>query len=470
MTVVDGPPIVEVLQPANGATFTVGGEVIFEGSATDHVDGALSDASLQWTSNLDGELGTGSSITISNLSVSEHTITLIGTDSHGNTADASISIQVLTNEPPAVSITNPADGSTIGDRTQVTFSGSANDPEDGFLSGGALAWTSSRDGHLGTGTSVTRSGLSVGDHVVTLTATDSDGGSASATVRITIFDEPPPLLIPNLVYDGVQSGTNKLSVSNWADYDPELFVLDSSLPPCGLNTNAGRTWVGIFAGNGSRIYGYCGIDDRSGLTSLFVVLPSGSPPPESVYIDLWDRATDRRVRSNRVAIPSADPCRSEVTRPTTPGQTHDDSLMSSDCVLLEGPYADGWEFTLAEPTAIVFTMTSSVFDAVLLVTDPQLDFLAFDDDSGGGTDARIFYQFDSGTYIVWATSFASGVTGMYRLTSEIVEVASCDVPVGSIALKTRSRALCRSRAVSETERSPIPGHSACRRTLGSALR
>jgi hypothetical protein len=80
-------------------------------------------------------------------------------------------------------------------------------------------------------------------------------------------------------------------------------------------------------------------------------------------------------------------------------------------------------------------MTSSVFDAVLLVTDPALTTLfALDDDSGGGTNASLFYSFEAGAYIVWATSFKSGSTGAYRLTSEMVEVESCDTPVGSVAL------------------------------------
>ncbi len=126
-------------------------------------------------------------------------------------------------------------------------------------------------------------------------------------------------------------------------------------------------------------------------------------------------------------------CRSAVTQPTTPGQTHDDSLSSFECVLLEGPFADGWQFTVTEQTGILFSMTSSDFDAFLLVTDPEVTVaVAFDDDSGEGHDAQFFHQFDPGTYIVWATSATRTGTGAYRLTSEIIEVASCDTPVGSI--------------------------------------
>jgi hypothetical protein len=130
-------------------------------------------------------------------------------------------------------------------------------------------------------------------------------------------------------------------------------------------------------------------------------------------------------------------CRADITRPITPGQTHDDSLAPYDCVLLEEPFADGWEFTLTEQTSIVFTMRSSQFDALLLVTDPAITVgFAFDDDGGGGTDARLFHTFDPGTYILWATSVRSGSTGTYRLTSQVVEVASCDTPVGSIGPNT----------------------------------
>jgi Carboxypeptidase regulatory-like domain len=90
------------------------------------------------------------------------------------------------NRSPVVTIHNPTDGSQVTQGTAIAFQGSAMDPEDGALSGAAMAWTSDRDGTLGTGTDVTRNDLSVGTHVITLTGTDSDGASSAASISITV--------------------------------------------------------------------------------------------------------------------------------------------------------------------------------------------------------------------------------------------------------------------------------------------
>jgi hypothetical protein len=93
----------------------------------------------------------------------------------------------MANQPPVASITDPATGSSFLEGLSVTFSGSATDPEDGSLPGSALAWASSLDGSLGTGTALTRNDLTVGMHDVTLTATDSRGEVGTATVSLTIL-------------------------------------------------------------------------------------------------------------------------------------------------------------------------------------------------------------------------------------------------------------------------------------------
>ena len=90
------------------------------------------------------------------------------------------------NTPPVVTITAPANGSSFAAGTSVTFSGTANDAQDGNLSAG-LAWTSSINGSIGSGASFSTSTLSVGSHTITASVTDSGSltGSASITVNIT---------------------------------------------------------------------------------------------------------------------------------------------------------------------------------------------------------------------------------------------------------------------------------------------
>jgi uncharacterized protein YjiK len=89
------------------------------------------------------------------------------------------------NALPTVAITAPPDGSVFTHGDAITFTGTASDPEDGDLTA-RLTWTSSRDGTLGSGSSVTTSTLSGGTHTITASVTDNAGAQASATITVTV--------------------------------------------------------------------------------------------------------------------------------------------------------------------------------------------------------------------------------------------------------------------------------------------
>ncbi len=101
---------------------------------------------------------------------------LASSTSPGSTvaAVASLNVQILA----------PADGSGFGSGVAIVFSGRAFDATGAALPGSALAWSSSIDGALGTGTSVVTS-LSSGVHQIVLTAqTAAAVGSASVVVVV----------------------------------------------------------------------------------------------------------------------------------------------------------------------------------------------------------------------------------------------------------------------------------------------
>jgi hypothetical protein len=86
-----------------------------------------------------------------------------------------------TNTAPSVSIASPTSGTSVVQGTALTFSGSASDSQDGSLTS-KIAWSSSIDGSLGTGSGFSRT-LSAGSHVITAVVTDSGGlSSVSAGV------------------------------------------------------------------------------------------------------------------------------------------------------------------------------------------------------------------------------------------------------------------------------------------------
>jgi PKD repeat protein len=186
-------PTANITSPSVPASYVQGAAVSFAGTGTDPEDGPLSGASLTWTSSIDGVIGAGTSFTTSSLSVGTHTITLTATDSKGATGTATRSVMVTPqNQAPTASITTPANNATnVVQGTSVSFVGAGSDPEDGTLAGGALVWTSNLDGQIGTGGSFSTSSLSVGQHTITLTVTDSKGATGTATRTVTISTTQP---------------------------------------------------------------------------------------------------------------------------------------------------------------------------------------------------------------------------------------------------------------------------------------
>ncbi|MDJ0786379.1 MAG: PKD domain-containing protein [Myxococcota bacterium] len=81
------PPLAWISSPpepiAGFPTFVEGDWIALVGNASDLEDGPLPDASLQWSSNVDGPLGVGRRLDVSSLSVGVHEIQLLAIDSDG---------------------------------------------------------------------------------------------------------------------------------------------------------------------------------------------------------------------------------------------------------------------------------------------------------------------------------------------------------------------------------------------------
>ena len=87
-------------------------------------------------------------------------------------------------------------------------------------------------------------------------------------------------------------------VQNKMEYPPALFAPAPSLPPCGNNTNSSRTWVDFFRQDGTRIYGFCALGKPEDLGGIWFALEEGVVPPSWVYIEMNDRQTNTKYKSN----------------------------------------------------------------------------------------------------------------------------------------------------------------------------
>lgn len=104
---------------------------------------------------------------------------------------------ILDSETPVPEIISPQDNDVFSPYN-LTFEGRGVDYEDGDIPDDKLSWRSNFDGELGKGKTLTVESLSIGNHVVTFTAEDSDGKIESTTISVVIVDYDPNSYFPLL--------------------------------------------------------------------------------------------------------------------------------------------------------------------------------------------------------------------------------------------------------------------------------
>ena len=97
---------------------------------------------------------------------------------------------------------------------------------------------------------------------------------------------------------GKQFTRYSFDVANKELYPDELFAASPSLPPCGQNTKAARTWVDIYDQSGKRLNGFCALGKSADLSKIWFALETVQVPPSWVYIELTDRNTGTKYKSN----------------------------------------------------------------------------------------------------------------------------------------------------------------------------
>ena len=170
------------------------------------------------------------------------------------------------NEAPVVNILSPADGSNFESGATVAFSGTATDAEDGVLSG-QISWTSSLDGPLGNGASLTAV-LGDGTHTITATVSDSDGAASESSVTVTIGN--PPVSNDVVSVSDIDYWTSG-GKGGAAHLEFRIFVVDdTSTPVAGASLS-----LDLYLGD-SVFSSYSGITDTSGTVSFKIPgAPSG---------------------------------------------------------------------------------------------------------------------------------------------------------------------------------------------------
>ncbi len=221
----DLSPSVAITAPVDAAPRYSDRPVLLEGLVADPED-APSDLAVRWVSSRDGELVDAATVAedgvvrgYASLSEGVHALQLFVVDTAGNEAVDDVLLTVgPPDSAPVCSISSPVDGGVGARGADVVLAGTVADAE---LAPEALSirWASSLDGELGvdpaTGggaASLTTASLSVGQHELSLTATDELGLSCTEAATFTVGTPP------TLFFDAPSDG----SVSN--DRDELAFV------------------------------------------------------------------------------------------------------------------------------------------------------------------------------------------------------------------------------------------------------
>ena len=199
---------------------------------------------------------------------------------------------VSAGQPPTVAITAPATNSQFTFLNPISFQAVASDPEGGALQ--TIAWRSSQSGNtiIGWGSPMTTSSLSVGDHVITASTTDSENLVGQASISITVNPRPVTYCDArggNSTYEWIQSvsvgGYTNTSNNNggYGDFTtaaPIPMVIGANgvnLSPGGGYSENWTIWIdlnrdGRFDGN-EQLLAISG----TGLISSTLTIPSSAP-------------------------------------------------------------------------------------------------------------------------------------------------------------------------------------------------
>jgi len=132
--------------------------------------------------------------------------------------------------------------------------------------------------------------------VVTLILVFATHGSAAAPVL-----QNPVLYFLGPEYaqvNGKQITRYRFDVLNKDQYPDDMFAQSPDLPPCGANTKAARTWIDIYDQSGKRLNGFCALGKSADLNGIWFALDTDVIPPSYIYIELNDRKTSTKYKSN----------------------------------------------------------------------------------------------------------------------------------------------------------------------------
>jgi len=124
----------------------------------------------------------------------------------------------------------------------------------------------------------------------------------SITAHTTNAQVPNPILYLThteaVTTNGKEFIRYNYDILNKDSYPADFFAAAPTLPPCGSNAKASRTWVDFYDQSGKRLNGFCALGSPKDLSKIWFAVESNVIPPSWVYVEFTDRKTNTKYKSN----------------------------------------------------------------------------------------------------------------------------------------------------------------------------
>lgn len=302
LTKTNDPPVVVIQSPTEGAMFSAGDPISFQGKVAD--DGDLAQIQVSWIDNGSDVLLSDqvpddegfATFTTADLDVGVHAITMRAVDAANLSHEDAVTIEVMVvDETPLLTIVHPTAGERAQQDVPFLFEVEASDPQDDPQDL-VIDVTSDLDGFVCSmspdtfGSAVCRVGLStVGAHRITFVATDLDGNTRD---RRVVLDVDPVAQAPSVVVVAPQSGatvrqgtltTFEIDVDDQQDAPTALTAsmtssVEGALCTFAINAQGRGTCFATLATPGSQILSITVVDTdaNEGTAQLSVLVADGN--------------------------------------------------------------------------------------------------------------------------------------------------------------------------------------------------
>ncbi len=246
------PPTVSITSPANNAVFTAPASITIDASASDS-DGAISKVEFfQGSTLLNTDTTAPYSFTWTNVPTGTYSLTAKATDNR-NAVTTSSAITVISNVPPTVSITSPANNTVFTAPASITIDASASDSNGTvskveFFQGTTLLNTDTTAPYSFTWTNVP-----AGTYSLTAKATDNHNAVTTSSAITVISNALPTVSITNPANNTVFTAPATIMIdANANDSDGTISKVEFFQGTTLLNTDTTApfsfTWTNVPAG------------------------------------------------------------------------------------------------------------------------------------------------------------------------------------------------------------------------------